>query len=354
MEFLRSDPLRAPQAPGQPAAPADPDGPVAFANDQARRRADGLALAQLAGVKAGGTAPTAVPLRENHAALLRLRELPALRGMARRLAQTLQADYCLLDDIVAEVGRDPALALNVLRMANSAAIGAGARVEDLETALQLLGVVRVRLLAEVMAAVQESRMLSPGFDWSHLWLHSAACAALAERLNRWGSLRAGPMLHLAGLLHDVGKIALATVAPEPYRAALHEAWRDWGSLPPREKAWVGLDHQEAGSIFGRASELPGPVLSAITYHDAPASAPEEHRVLVAAVAVANRLAKTHCLGFSGDGDIGGAELGQSEAWLTLEAALGRELDARALEDTLENEWLEPLRGELRGLQRIGA
>lgn len=288
--------------------------------------------------------------RRTQVALEELRDLPSLRGLARRFAQTVEQDYCLLDEVVAEVERDPALTLNVLRRANSAATGVRERVQDLEQALQLLGVVRVRMMAQLQSALEDARALAPGFDWSHLWMHSAACAGLADRLDHELGLRLGPSVHLAALLHDVGKIALSAVAPQAYRSILVAAWSTRVELPGLEEARLGIDHREAGWIVGREAELPAPILSAIAHHDAADRAPESHRALVATVAVANWLARAHGLGFSGNGVPVSGPLAESEAWQALASILDQSPDPDALEELCVTEWLPPIRAELRAMR----
>ena len=317
----------------------------------ARPAPDPRALAATVGLDASALAapaPDPVPVA---IALQDLRALPALQRQARRFAVSLARDCCPLDEIVAEVARDPVLTVNVLRLANTVEVSSRERIGDLPTALQMLGVVRVRVLAQLLAALHDARGVAPGFDWSHLWLHSAATASLASRLDAWAGEQSGPELHLAALLHDIGKIALSAVAPDAYRAVLLRAWSRWQALPPLEHAALGLDHRDAGRLFGESAQLPPIILSAITHHDAPELAPTEHRTIVAVVAVANRIAKSNGLGFSGDGDLAFNALGDDPAWKTWENAVGRPLDAATLSALLEEKWLEEVRGELRSLQR---
>ncbi len=284
--------------------------------------------------------------RQTQVELQSLRELPSLKTQAKRFASLVAGEDCPLDDLIEEVGRDPALAVNVLRLANSVSVGSRERVDDLPTALHLLGVARVRRMASLLAAMGDARGVAPGFDWSELWMHSAACAALAERLATWSGLGGEAQAHLAGLLHDVGKIALSTVAPDAYRAVLVIAWSRREELVPLEQARLGLDHREAGWIFGQEADLPPAVLSAVAHHDAPERAPAEHRGLVALVALANRLTKEYELGFGGDGWVRGVWLKDEPACAILQAAVGRELNFSELEYRVATEWLDPIKTEL--------
>jgi HD-like signal output (HDOD) protein len=309
---------------------------------------DTAGLAALAVVLApAGKEATPAEWRRTRVALEDLRALPSLQGLARRFAHTLEQDYCMLDEVVAEVERDPALAFNVLRAANAVTLGARGPVTSLEHALQFLGVVRVRMMARLLAALRDARTLAPGFDWRQLWAHSAACAGLTDRLVDWTRAPVNrSMAHLSSLLHDVGKIALSTVAPAAYRGALRECWSTGASLATAEESWLGLDHREAGWIVGQEAQLPGPVMSAIAYHDAPERAPEGHRTLVALVALANQLTKVEGLGFSGARvETVGESPAEWPAWQQLEAALGVRLDPKEMAELMNAEWRPALQME---------
>jgi putative nucleotidyltransferase with HDIG domain len=164
--------------------------------------------------------------------------------------------------------------------------------------------------------------VAEGFDWRHLWVHALATAAIAEELEEKLRARGNSQIYLAALLHDVGKIVLSTLAPDDYREVLVAAWNENGRLEELERARLGVDHREAGTIFARHNNLPEVVLTAIAHHNEPARA-ESHQFEVALIALANYLSKAHGLGFSG------ARLDESDgdfethpAWEAIGAQLG--------------------------------
>jgi putative nucleotidyltransferase with HDIG domain len=283
--------------------------------------------------------------------LAELREIPALQSLARQFSSVLNRDAVNVDEVVEAIQRDAALCVRVLRMANSVEVSPGQRIEDLATAVQMLGLQRVRKAARALFTLRDTNRVTEGFDWRHLWVHALGTAALAEELAERLGVAAGEPVYEAALLHDVGKVVLATVAPEEYRAVLTRAWREQGRLEELERAELGVTHREAGAIFGRKSGLGEATLAAIAHHDAPERA-KTHRTTVALVAAANYLAKRHGIGF------GGARLGEADgefAALTCWDVM-REEGARlpALEEW-EDAWYAVaagVRGELRNLQQV--
>ncbi len=283
------------------------------------------------------------------AELQKLRQIPALQSLMQGFLRTISRDDVAVEEVLVAIGRDAALCVRVLRMANSVAIGSERRVEDLPTAVQLLGVVRVRKAAQALFTLRDAKRVAEGFDWRHLWVHALATAAIAEELERRLRPGDGSPIHLAALLHDVGKIVLSTLEPEAYRDVLILAWNDGGRLEKLERDRLGVDHREAGVVFAQQNELPELVVQAIAHHDNPAEA-ESHRLEVALIALANFLSKAHGLGFSGarlTADDG--EWAEHPAWAVVREACGPVGDIEEMEEEL-GPFLSELKIELRSLR----
>jgi putative nucleotidyltransferase with HDIG domain len=264
-------------------------------------------------------------------ALHDLRQIPALQSLAQGFTRVLNRPEVAVDEVVESIEKDSALCVRVLRMANSVLVSPERKIEDLETAVQMLGVARVRKAAQALFTLRDANRVAEGFDWRHLWMHALATAAIAEELEQQLRSVDDSQTYLAALLHDVGKIVLSTIAPEVYREILLTAWNDGGRLEDLERARLGVDHREAGVLFARHNELPPVVVTAIGHHDRPEEA-KEHRFEVALVAIANYVSKAHGLGFSGarlnatDGEF--AEL---SAWKVIEETCGWRPNAEAVE-----------------------
>lgn len=278
-----------------------------------------------------------------------LQQIPALQSLAQGFLDALNQPEVEIEKIVETIEKDSALSVRVLRLANSVMISPEQRIEDLESAVQMLGVLRVRKAAQALFTLRGANQVAEGFDWRHLWVHALATAAIAEELER--HFRAGQesKIYLAALLHDVGKIVLSTLAPDDYRALLVSAWCDRGRLENLERERLGVDHREAGVVFARTNGLPVIVVEAIAHHDRPENA-EHHAFEVALVALANYLSKAHGLGFSGSRlDPSDGDFDTLSAWNVVAAELGARPNADALEKELQP-FIANLRGEMRSLR----
>jgi putative nucleotidyltransferase with HDIG domain len=232
------------------------------------------------------------------AALENIQQIPSLQSLAKGFAQATSRDDASVAEVVEAVQKDPALCVRVLRMANSAFISPSQRIEDILSAVQMLGVVRVRKIAQALFTMRDAHAVADGFDWRHLWVHGLATAAVAEELEKRLELPGNPRLYLGALLHDVGKIVLSTVSPDAYRGVLIEAWNGVHRLETLEESRLGVGHGEAGVIFAQHCGLGEETVAVIAHHAHPAQAPD-HQLSVALVSVANFICKTYGLGFSG-------------------------------------------------------
>jgi len=74
-------------------------------------------------------------------------------------------------------------------------------------------------------------------------------------------------VYVAGLLHDIGFLALDPLKPGFYPQLLRQDFPD--HLSEAEKEYIGIDHGQAGSWLGEKLGLPSPYLDVMKYHHFP-------------------------------------------------------------------------------------
>ena len=283
------------------------------------------------------------------AALADLRQIPALQSLAQGFLRALSRPDAEVEDVVTAIAKDSALCVRVLRMANSVLVSPERRIEDLDTAVQMLGVKRVRQAAQALFTLRDANRVAEGFDWRHLWIHALGTASIAEELERQLRSADDSQLHLAALLHDVGKVVLSTIAPDVYRDILVLTWNENGRLEDLERERLGVDHREAGVRFAQHNGMPEIVVQSIAHHERPENA-LEHRFEVALVSLANYLSKAHGVGFSGSRlDESDGEFADLSAWKVIEQECGGLPNVEAIEAEMRP-FIASLRVELRELR----
>jgi HD-like signal output (HDOD) protein len=141
-------------------------------------------------------------------------QLPVFPPLALQLQDMLAQENVNINQVAAKIVEDPAIASQLLRMANSAFFAGLSKVSTIKDAILRLGSRQVTNLIILVTQQQQYRsdhkFLSPYIG--SLWKHSASCAMgtkwLAERL---GYRSTAQEAFLAGLLHDIGKLFLLKV-----------------------------------------------------------------------------------------------------------------------------------------------
>ncbi len=204
-----------------------------------------------AGTSDEGRAPVLAVSRLRQRSL----DLPPIPSSAVRLIQLLASDDVALSDVTATIAVDAAIALDVLRAANTAYYGVRGEVTCLQHATTLLGVDRIRSLA---AAIGLRRYLGQALKVpavQRCWRHNLACAATAEQIARRLGGNAAEAFS-AGLLHDVGRLALVVAHPKQYPALLDSATVAGFDMLALEHDAFGIDHCEAGHWVAEQLLLP--------------------------------------------------------------------------------------------------
>lgn len=225
--------------------------------------------------------------------LSRVEHLPSLPTVAAELLHSLEGDAPDTETLAQQIAMDPALSADTLRLANSSFYGLTGKVASLHDAILVLGLRQLRALVVTAAVVRTLR--SPG-DWFNLhgfWRHSLGVALCARQLASQVPVPAD-RAYLAGLLHDIGRLALATCFPaETREMQAYRACHDCYSLEA-ERDILGLDHTDAGRALARHWHFPAAIQDAVGCHHAPEN--EEATSLAGLIHVADIMAHALDLG----------------------------------------------------------
>jgi putative nucleotidyltransferase with HDIG domain len=200
-------------------------------------------------------------------AIARIGQLPVLDRALRRVRELAGDPESDTNELVAALEADPGLAANVLRFANSAACARPIRAQTVRQAVNLVGRIHVGRLA-VEAAVCRFFELAPGTGGASrglLHVHASQVAAISGALAE----RAGAdaeAAHLAGLLHDLGKLVMPLAFGEDELDAVAGAHPIGRPRALLEQERFGVDHAHAGAVFAREAFLEARVFNAIGAH----------------------------------------------------------------------------------------
>lgn len=240
--------------------------------------------------------------------LQKIDDLPTLPRVIEELGQVIRDPNSDARRVSRIIEDDPAITARVLKTVNSAFYSGNTRIGSVQEAVARMGmraVNNVAISTSVFAALGDG---SDGpFDREEFWRHSIVCGigavVLYERAKPGLNMRCGrDVLHLAGLLHDMGKIVLDRFFHDDFAAALRLSEGEHRSLVDAEEEVIGVNHAEVGSWLGLRWKLTPDLLQVIRWHHETESADAEHRhrELVRLVHTANYICNLEKIASGGD------------------------------------------------------
>ena len=225
--------------------------------------------------------------------------LPPIPQTAQKALALLRDPDTNLAALAGLMASDQVLAAKVLRWANSPYYGLENKVISVQQAIVVLGmnVVRELIMTSTVSAHMHGALPGYGLEKGELWHHALGTAVGAQLISKQHGLQIDEEAYFAGLLCDIGKLIF-----EKHLSEIDLNRSEWERHPffEVERAAFGIDHAGLGAELARHWQLPENLVTAIAYHHEPQSAPE-HKVLVAAIHVADISMKVLGIGMGVDG-----------------------------------------------------
>ena len=226
----------------------------------------------------------------------RIKDLPPLPLVVRKLLTVMEDDHSSAEDISAVLASDQALAAKILKLVNSSFYGLSGQVGTISRAVVILGVGAIRNLALGLSVAGVMGKGRGSSLWSRFWDHSLASATAAEFLARETQYPDPEEAFVAGLLHDVGHLVFMLAAPGDFCDLME---KPTGNILDREEASLGLTHTRCGQKLLKHWKLPRPLEQAVRFHHTGSVLTSGDDELVTIVGTADLLAGSLCGGFEG-------------------------------------------------------
>lgn len=201
-----------------------------------------------------------------------LQLLPSLPGVVSELLSSFANDDVDVDLVARQIAHDQALTARVLRVANSSFYGLQNKVGTIQEAVVVLGfrAVRSMVLAVGMSGVLRAEQCK-GFDAVAYQRHCIGVGIAAWNLAEPAGVNRD-LAFTGGLLHDIGKLALAANFPFEYAEVLEYRRKHDCFLVVAERDLLGMDHAEVGGMLAEAWHFPKSLHQAVAEHHSPAAA----------------------------------------------------------------------------------
>ncbi len=194
-----------------------------------------------------------------------LDELPPFPWVAKRLMATLAREDVDITEIGKLIAAEPVFATRVLQLANSPLFALERQVRTISHAIILLGLDRVKAITFTRAMED---FVGPALNVKALrvcWQNSLAVALICEKLARAARMDAD-FAYVAGLLRDIGRLALLVKYPEPYANLLAVSGEEHFDLMVMERELFDIDHCQAGGWLMQHLPFPPELAEVIVNH----------------------------------------------------------------------------------------
>lgn len=202
------------------------------------------------------------------ARLRALDSLPTLPIVAIRLGEVIHSKTASVPQVAEVLRSDPAISAKLLRLVNSPYFGIPGGVSDVARAVPFVGFNTLYELVLSISVLETLGARGGALDLRAMWTHALTVASAARELAQ--ELRhADPgACFTAGLLHDMGKIALAKLEPDKLAAAYALMRREGISLAEAERRNDLPPHDRVGSQLARQWKFPATLATPIEQHHA--------------------------------------------------------------------------------------
>lgn len=203
----------------------------------------------------------------------RIESFPALPAIVTKIMAVTANPESSANDLMQIILPDQAMCTTILKVANSAFFGIPREVSTIERAVVVLGYEEIKnivigkaIFSSFPKMTKETRH-RVGLFWEHTFTCGLAAKIIGEHLHLSPS-----ELFIAGLIHDIGKLAMFLTFPEQYpilrELANHPLFNDIAE----EQKHFAISHDQVGLQLAKKWLLPEQLIAAIGYHHAPRDA----------------------------------------------------------------------------------
>jgi len=224
----------------------------------------------------------------------RLDSLPLPNVMTSRLLAAI-GEGSTAAELRAIIEADPAITVQVLKVANSAYYGQRSQIQNIERAILMMGVEEIRnicLSICLIAQFNPASRYAANFDVDYFWHHSLLTAMTAAKLAGEKQWIKAEDAFILGLLHDIGKTVFAVALPSVFDKLSSMAGTSSGSIFHEVENRAGLSHTLIGSWVATRWGLPALIKNIIEFHHNPQEVTEDFAGPVSIINISNAATNT--------------------------------------------------------------
>jgi len=234
--------------------------------------------------------------------LEKIKEMPPLPQSVTQILEISKSTKSSAQDLAKVFERDPALAANILKIANSSFYGFTRKISTMTHAIVCLGLDTVKSIALTSSTQEMLNNKIPAYDLEKgmLLQHSITCATCARIIAQRIGYKDCEEAYTAGLLLDIGKVILSRFAEDQFNQIIEKTKDNKTPFNIAEQEVLGFDHPRIGGRIIKKWNLPPILIEAVQYHHQPDKA-EINKTLTYIVHFADAISDMLGIGLGSDG-----------------------------------------------------
>lgn len=227
-------------------------------------------------------------------------KLHSLPTVYYRLDSAINDPHSSTSAIGEIISEDTGLSARLLKLANSAFFNFPSKVDTISMAVSIIGTRQIRDLALATSVVRLFDDIPDDIiSMQDFWQHSIACGVCTRNLGYLQNASNAEAYFVAGLLHDIGSLAIYSQIPKAATKILEYINANHVSLTEVERKALKSDHAIIGSKLLKLWRLPPTLVEAVQYHHTPSKA-SVTTALIDSVHISDIVATAMMYGNSGD------------------------------------------------------
>ncbi len=217
---------------------------------------------------------------------------PTIPSVYAEALKALESPDVTNEELADIIAKDETLTSELLRLTNSTYLGLPRNLTEPVEAVDALGLETVKAVVMALQFLAEHSRLNSGYlSLDHIWQHSVNVGQIARDLVLFETKdrKLASQALTAGLLHDLGKIVLATNFDDLYGRVHSLARKQPVTLWDVEKEMFGANHGEIGACLLGMWNMPSAIVEAAALHHEPPLGEQQQLTPLAAVHIANVL-----------------------------------------------------------------
>ncbi len=214
-----------------------------------------------------------------------------------KVVNDIKSDAKDLEDVIK---LDPPLVARVLKVANSAYYASHKKISDVNEAIVRIGFDMMKYIAlgQKVRNIFDKGEPMNGYSRVELWKQSVTVGLLCRLIFKKQSIEGGENIYTAGLLHNIGIIAIDQLLPDEFSMILEKTKIENKNLVQAENDVLGYNHAELGMIITQQWNFPTDLISVVGYHHYPAGVDQKYLIETSILHAADYICQENGFGYS--------------------------------------------------------